>query len=401
MDKVRGKTRKRHPLKDAMNESKLFPNTHFACPGSKYAKAVELPDPGLEPIEPQDSDEEPPPSETAKAIMMLDGMIKATPGQPDLTGELEGKFKISVGEMIEQLNKIITAEYSEWMRWYHYALVLRGHSRDGMAEEFEGHAEEELGHLSKVGLRVIALGGYPSVSIDEIKPLQKTDDILKELLYREQEGVRLYREVLALCGDNEGTRQVLESNIEQEQDHIDELWRYLKNPELNKANFSSGKDTMKPESRKIAEYEHSFARQPGGIAGAPTPDLPERGFDWHDEHGGPKPPDAAPEDEKEQEEAEKYFKPPLNPLKQPKIKLPPPQPSPQTQEAQKALAGVPRFANGPVMAPRAVDFLLEHGFAPEEIMSGEANMTPRMRGLYNRNLLSQVRKSISSIGRRE
>jgi hypothetical protein len=156
---------------------------------------------------------------------------------------------------------------------------------------------------------------------------------------------------------------------------------------------------MKPEKRKIAEYEHSFARQPGGIAGSSSPDLPERGFDWHDEHGGPKPPAATPENEEEQEEAEEYFKKPPNPLKQPKFNLPEPQPQPQTQEAQKALAGAPRFTAGPVMAPRAIDFLMEHGFTPEEIAAGEANMTPRMRGLYNRNLLSQVRKSISGIGR--
>jgi bacterioferritin len=287
------------------------------------------------------------------------------------------------------------------MRWYHYGLVLRGHCRDALADHFYEHAEEELKHAETVAMRVVGLGGYPATSMEHPEPLRETEEILKELLRREQEGMQLYREVHALCGDNEGTRQVLEGNMGQEQEHIDDLWRYLKHPELIKANFSSGEDTMKPEKRKIAEYEHSFARRPDGITGAPTPDLPERGFDWHDEHGGPKPPAATPEDEEEQEEAEEYFKPPANLLKPPKGKLPTPQPTPQTQEAQKALAGAPRFANGPVMAPRAVDFLMEHGFTPDEIEAGEANMTPRMRGLYNRNLLSQVRKSISGIGRRK
>lgn len=380
-----------------MNESKLFPGTHPATEGSKYAKAVELPDPGLEPLEPEDSEEKPPPSETAKAILLLQTLRKAA---PDTTGKLEGKFKVPLEKMISQLNRIVSAEYSQWMRWYHYAIVLRGHCRDALADHFYEHAEEELKHAEAVAMRIVGLGGYPATAMKHPEPLRDTEEILKELLLREQEGMQLYREVHALCGDNEGTRQILEGNMGQEQEHIDDLWRYLKNPELIKANFSSGEDTMKPESRKVAEYEHSFARRPDGITGAPTPDLPERGFDWHDEHGGPNPPPATEEDEKEEKEAEEYFKKPLNPLKPPKVDLPAPQPSPQTQEAQKALAGAPRFAQGPVMPPRAVDFLLEHGFTPDEILSGEANMTPRMRGLYNRNLLSKVRKSISSIGRR-
>jgi bacterioferritin len=566
-----------------MNDSKLFPGTHPATEGSKYAKAVELPDPDLEPIEPDEDDKPPADSETAKAISMLQEMIKAeqpekaplsqrsptlraasalgrgikrkvkeqvgevrvrgekvqTPrrGQfedvhrwrdirsaghaggkdldtpehhivdserntggkpnsfskklrslghtptsqhyqdladhhrerqqdykntlnklketgettklhyqhrygdhyhinakeatdrigehqqaeayhsqqasqlsgaqrgiyrslskadPDTTGKLEGKFKVSCEKMISQLNKIISAEYSQWMRWYHYSLVLRGHCRDALAGHFEEHAEEELKHAEAVAMRVIGLGGYPSTDMEHPEPLREAEEILKELLRREQEGMQLYREVHAFCGDNEGTRQVLEGNMGQEQEHIDDLWRYLKNPDLIKANFSSGEDTMKPEKQKIKEYEHSFARRPDGISGTVSPDLPERGYDWHNEHGGPKPPPASKEDEEEQEEAENYFKEIPNPMKV-KVEKPKSPTQPQTQEAMKALAGAPRFADGPVLPPRAVSFLLEHGFTPEEINAGEANMTPRMRGLYNRNLLSNVRKSISSL----
>ncbi len=373
-------------------ESALFPGTHPATPGSKYAKkGVEIPDPDLEPLEPADDDMSPTPSGTAKATETLQGVSKATPAKPDLTGKLEGKFKVSVTEMIKQLNKIISAEYSEWMRWYHYALVLRGHCRDALAEEFEGHAEEELGHASTIALRVIALGGYPTTSMDHPVPLKKTEEILQELIYREQEGIKLYRDVLELCGENEGTRQLLEGNIAVEQDHVDELWRYLKHPEVVKANMSSGEWDSKPEKQSTAAYSHSFARDTQGISGASSPDLPDRGRDWHGTVPGvPDEPQAtSEEDEEEQKEAQDYFKPPPNPMA--------PTKTPQTQEAKKALAGAPQFMEGPVMAPRAVSFLLEQGFSPEEIQAGRANMTANMRGLYNRNLTSSVRKSISTL----
>jgi len=156
---------------------------------------------------------------------------------------------------------------------------------------------------------------------------------------------------------------------------------------LNKANVSAGKDTKKPEQQAIGAYEHTFARQVEGITGAPTPDLPERGRDWHGTVPGvPDEPEAPPDEEKRQEEAQQYFKPPPNPLAPIK-----------TEEAKKALAGAPRFTQGPVVPPRAVDFLLQFGFTPEEIFAGEANMTTIMRARYNRQLQSSIRKSIMSL----
>lgn len=383
----------------SMYDSALFP-------GTPTKKGEVIPDPDLEPLEPEEDE----PSETSKAIALLNSvfgsntespvdvsepMQKAEPSEPDMTGKLEGKFKVSVKEMITQLNKIISAEYSEWMRWYHYALVLRGHARDTLADEFETHAEEELDHASKIALRVVALGGYPATDMVHPKTLTETDDIIKELIFREQEGIKLYRDVLALCGDNEGTRQILESNVEAEQDHVDELWRWSKNPDLMKADMSAGKDTKKPEKQAQAARSHSYARDVEGISGVSTPDLPERGRDWHGTVPGvPDEPQTVAEDEEDQEEAQAYFKKPEDILHKP-LK---PKEDENTKQALKALAGAPRFSRGPVIPPTAQEFLRQFGFTDEEILSGQAEMTPRMRGLYNRELLSKVRKSLNRFG---
>jgi bacterioferritin len=382
-----------------MYESPLFPGA--STPAQKGN--VVIPDPDLEPLEPEDE------TETEKAIAVLkaamgiaevaeppavdvsEPMVKA---EPDTTGKLEGKFKVSVEQMISRLNKIVSAEYSQWMRWYHYALVLRGHCRDALADHFLEHANEELAHADVVAMRIIALGGYPATDMEHPFPLKEAEEILKELLRREQEGMQLYRDVHALCGDSEGTRQVLEGNMGQEQEHIDDLWRYLKNPELIKANMSAGEFTQKPEKQARAAYSHSFARDTEGISGVTTPDLPERGRDWHGTVPGvPDEPKTDEEDEKEQKEAQGYFDelPDLLHRKLPKEDK-------QTQAATKALAGAPRFARGPVIPPTARDFLLQFGFTDEEIQSGSAEMTPRMRSLYNKDLLSKVRKSLTRFG---
>lgn len=324
---------------------------------------------------------------TRKAIEIL----KA---EPDTTGRLEGKFKVPLQEMIRQLNRIVSAEYSQWMRYYHYSIVLRGHCRDALALEFEEHAEMELEHAGVVAMRVVGLGGYPATDMEHPKPLRDTEEILKELLRREQEGMQLYREVHALCGDNEGTRQLLEGNMGNEQEHIDELWRYLRNPELIKAGAAqpSG-DSWMPlsQKRRAREYEHSFRRDSRGISGGQTPDLPERGRDWHGTVPGVKdePQDGA-------DDGDDLDRPPVNlvdaePDATQQLKS-------KNAEALKALAAAPRFSPGPFVSPPEREFLRMRGWSDDDIESGQKLMSPRLRAEFNKWLTGTVRKSIERLG---
>lgn len=355
-------------------ESKLFARKHPNQEDSQY-KGMDLPDPDLEPLEPTDDEAV---KETRKAINLLATLPDLKKAGPDTEGNLEGKFKVPLKEMIDRLNEIVSAEYSQWMRYYHYYLVLRGHCRDALAHEFEEHAKHELEHAEKVAMRVIGLGGYPATSMVHPEPLQDTEEILKEMIRREQEGMQLYRQVHALCGDNEGTRQVLEGNMELEQEHIDELWRYLKHPEVVKANMSAGRDTMPSEKQAKQEYSTSFARHPGGISGSSTPDLPERGKDWHPEE----------DDEKLQAEAQARFKKPKNLLENKSIA------KSINTVALNALSNAPTFSPGPVIPPREREFLVREGFSAEEVETGRVRMSPRLRKSYNQWLQSTVRKSI-------
>ena len=374
----------RRPSRDERDTTNIGKNNPRA--GIKF-KAISVPDSQFEDLEPDDDENL---SSTQKAIKIL----KA---EPDTTGKFEGKFKISLSEMIRQLNRIVSAEYSQWMRYYHYYLVLRGHCRDALAEEFEEHAEEELGHLERVGMRVIALGGYPTVNMEHPLLLKDTEEIIKELLYREQKGMALYKEVHALCGDNEGTRQILEGNMEQEQEHIDDLWRFLKHPDLIKAGSAqqSGESWMeKPQRQRKREYDSSFYRdaQPG-ISGGTTPDLPERGRDWHGTVPGvPDEPGAS--GSKIHTELDK---PPANLVdNKPDAKK---VLKDKNEEAAKALAAAPRFSPGPFVPPREREFLKLKGWSDEDIESGEKMMSPRIRAEFNKWLTSTVMKSIEGLAR--
>lgn len=372
------------PVRDVRDNSRDDPE--------KYKKGAEIPDPQKESLHPVG--DENPRSPTSKALQMLKTALK--PKQPDTSGKLEGKFTVSCQEMITQLNKIVSAEYSQWMRYHHYALVLRGHNRDVLADEFKEHAGQELGHAERVAMRVVGLGGYPSTEMVHPSALTEAEDILKELLFWEQEGMKLYRSVHALCGANEGTRQVLEANIENEQEHVDELWRYLQNPEMIKAGATqeSGQSRMpRSEATSNREHDHSFDRVPMGISGGQTPDLPERGRDWHGTVPGvpDEPQDGGDDDDNLDKPPENLVEPITEAAKSLLTSF--------NDPAMKALSGAPIFSPGPFVPPPEREWMIRHGYNENEVDSGKVRMSSRQRAEFNRWLNSTVQKSISDLGR--
>ena len=66
-----------------------------------------------------------------------------------------------IEEIVDALNCALTAEYQAWFQYLISAALVRGKGGRNVAEEFESHAEEELGHAEKDLERIIQLGGKP------------------------------------------------------------------------------------------------------------------------------------------------------------------------------------------------------------------------------------------------
>lgn len=135
-----------------------------------------------------------------------------------------------------------------------------------------------------------------------------------------------------------------------------------------------------PQKQRARQYEHDTQRDVPGIRGSNTPDLPDRGRDWpegEDAEGLDRP----PQNLVSQEENEKALK---------KLKQ-------DNDEAKKALAGAPRFSPGPFVSPPEKEYLKLHGYTDDEIETGGATMSPRVRAEFNRWLTSTVRKSITNL----
>lgn len=166
------------------------------------------------------------------------------------------------------------------------------------------------------------------------------------------------------------------------------------------AQESTGRWTLEDPVQAKREHEHSYERQPIGVSGSPTPDLPERGRDWHGTVPGV-PDEPQDDDEEPAEETWGAPKPILESEKKTK------KPGPVTkalvpyyaaqQRARDILKALPDLSIGPDLTPREVEFLKSQGMDEEDIFRGQVRITPRMRTEFRRYMTDRVFKSLSGL----
>lgn len=189
------------------------------------------------------------------------------------------------------------------------------------------------------------------------------------------------------------------------QPEADEASRYAwsesnKISKAGAAQESTGRWTLEDPVQARREYEHSYERQPIGVSGSPTPDLPERGRDWHGTVPGV-PDEPQDDDEEPAEETWGAPKPILESEKKTK------KPGPVTkalvpyyaaqQRARDILKALPDLSIGPDLTPREVEFLKSQGMDEEDIFRGQVRITPRMRTEFRRYMTDRVFKSLSGL----
>lgn len=185
---------------------------------------------------------------------------------PDETGELEGQFDATPEEVIKLLGEMVNNEFKTMLAYKTYAESLRGTEREGISEEFEEHAEQEVEHAEFLMKRMSVLGG--AIQLEDIPaPPASTDpvDIIKTMIRMEQEGLAKWKVLHSICGENP-TKFKVEEFMTNEQHHLDELWQML--PYEARASVGTGN----PEANTLPA-QPSPASGPPDEGAQPNPDL--------------------------------------------------------------------------------------------------------------------------------
>jgi bacterioferritin len=141
--------------------------------------------------------------------------------------------KADTAKVVEILKRILELELAGLVRYLHYSFMVFGHNRIPIVGWLRSQADESQAHAVQAGEHITSLGGHPSL---EIGPLLEThkhnvDEILREALSHEQQGLEEYRNLLKLvAGRNIMLEEYARSQIAAEEAHAAEIGKMLRKP---------------------------------------------------------------------------------------------------------------------------------------------------------------------------
>ena len=149
-------------------------------------------------------------------------------------GALTSGNEANTEQIVKILNQIVATEIVCHLRYSQNAIVASGINRAQVAAEFSEHAGEELQHCLKAAERISQLGGTPDMDPASAMARSHTDYVitedtdlkkmLQENLIAERIVITTYQEIARWIGDSDPTtRRLIESILEEEEDHADDL----------------------------------------------------------------------------------------------------------------------------------------------------------------------------------
>jgi bacterioferritin len=148
-------------------------------------------------------------------------------------GPVTGTYGADAAAVIDVLNQVVATEIVCYLRYTQHSIVAAGIDRAQVAAEFTEHAGAEREHAERAAERISQLGGTPDFSPDALKrshtdyaTAEDTDlkRMLEENLVAERIVISSYREIIRWLGnDDPTTRRLMESILEEEEEHADDL----------------------------------------------------------------------------------------------------------------------------------------------------------------------------------
>jgi bacterioferritin len=135
--------------------------------------------------------------------------------------------------VLDVLNRILEIELAGVVRYAHYSLMVFGHARIPIVSWMRTQADEGLTHALAAGEHITAMGGHPSLRIGKLLETHRhdIDQILREAMEHEQEGVDAYRKLLELVRDKDiMLEEYARKMVHDEEVHITAIEKMLRRP---------------------------------------------------------------------------------------------------------------------------------------------------------------------------
>jgi bacterioferritin len=147
-------------------------------------------------------------------------------------GAVTPGYRADRAAVVRILNEVLATEIVCTLRYKRHQLMAKGIHARSVAAEFAEHAAEELAHADLVAERIVQLGGEPDYSPATLVMRSHSEyqegadlaDMLEEDLVAERIAVESYGEIVRYLGeDDPTTRRMIETILEKEEEHAEDL----------------------------------------------------------------------------------------------------------------------------------------------------------------------------------
>lgn len=135
--------------------------------------------------------------------------------------------------VIDHLNEILKHEWTGVAQYSQAGFIVEGLWREVYSERFLGDAKESFGHAKLVGEKIVALGGVPAVTRNDVKQSRNLQEVLEFSLAFEGKAVEMYSRAIEMA-EELGDRALvvfLEDILKEEQEGVDEYTKLLRTTE--------------------------------------------------------------------------------------------------------------------------------------------------------------------------
>lgn len=153
-------------------------------------------------------------------------------------GAITGAYKADSQQVVKVLNEALATELVCVLRYKRHYFMASGLNSDAVKEEFLAHAGEEQEHADSICTRIVQLNGAPNLNPEGLASRSHAEyaegsdlvSMLKEDLIAERIAIETYGEIIRWLGDADvTTRRLMESILEKEEEHAEDLASLLAN----------------------------------------------------------------------------------------------------------------------------------------------------------------------------
>jgi len=126
-------------------------------------------------------------------------------------------------KVINMINQAISLEYQAYMQYFYQSLKLRGVSTMPLRQLLAKEADIELGHSKILATHVAYMGGTPTCTVNSPMVGETTQEMIQNNIAREEEAIKLYREILPLVEEDEQLYEIIRQILQDELGDMDEF----------------------------------------------------------------------------------------------------------------------------------------------------------------------------------